>query len=87
MTIETTLPFVSPQEKLKLLFRLHVARITITNTLSGGGGEDEESYSVCMERNGKFQTTKEVKAVSQDQSTDKRSMQTCDFNETISLVR
>ena len=101
MTVEgTILPFLSPEEKLKLLFRLHVTRVSITppsNHQDSGKElviEDdvENTYSVCIERNGKFQTTKEGKLAPatppHDNAGDNRSnAQTYDFNETISLVR
>ena len=96
MTVEETiLPFLSPEEKLKLLFRLHVVRVSIIAPSSYHDSrkaaiEDEvtdKTYSVCMERNGKFQATKEGKTVLPFDKVGNRSCQTFEFNETISLVR
>ena len=92
MTVQgTALPFISSEEKLKLLFRLHVVRVSIAAPfIYNGDGRDELSnttYSVCIERNGKFQATKEVKATIPNEAPSSSSIQTFDFNETISLVR
>ena len=78
---------------LQQAHELRIAVVTAPSSYNDSGKaaiEDEvtdKTYSVCMERNGKFQATIEGRTILSFDKVGNRSSQTFEFNETISLVR